>query len=352
MAKTRLHYFDMIKGLAIFMVVMGHVLTICIRDIDQTFLFKLIEKVHMPLFFFISGYFSYKMAENGKDFVCPNLWKRFKQLIVPFVVVSSIWIYYYPHSGLQSPFDSTWHGLYFNKDKNGYWFTLCLFEIILVYSALAPLLARVKTTINAIGVCVIVWLLLGFLSFYLPDNIIALLGLKTVSRFFPIFIVGVFAKRHTEFFNTVITNNAAYTLSFILFGILVYYVCYPWEFPPLDNEIATTIGSILLQVSLVVIAVAIVKPWGENAFAATQGHRLAQMWEKVGKESLAIYLLHYFFLFPMTFMQQPLKAMALDFAPSFVVATITAAVIVALVLALNHFISKSKLLALLLTGKV
>ena len=63
MAKTRLHYFDVLKGLAIFMVVIGHVLTMCIRDIDSAVLFKLVEKIHMPLFFFISGYFTYKVTE-------------------------------------------------------------------------------------------------------------------------------------------------------------------------------------------------------------------------------------------------------------------------------------------------
>lgn len=48
--RQRLHYFDMLKGMAIFMVVIGHVITFCIREIDSTFLFKLVEKIHMPLF--------------------------------------------------------------------------------------------------------------------------------------------------------------------------------------------------------------------------------------------------------------------------------------------------------------
>ena len=42
---------DLLKGIAIFMVVMGHVLTMCIRGIDSAALFKIIGEVHMPLFF-------------------------------------------------------------------------------------------------------------------------------------------------------------------------------------------------------------------------------------------------------------------------------------------------------------
>ena len=51
---------DLLKGIAIFMVVMGHVLTMCIRGIDSAALFKIIGEVHMPLFFFISGYLGFR----------------------------------------------------------------------------------------------------------------------------------------------------------------------------------------------------------------------------------------------------------------------------------------------------
>ena len=54
--KQRIEYFDLLKGIAIFMVVMGHALTMCVRGLDAAFLFKLIGQVHMPVFFFISGY--------------------------------------------------------------------------------------------------------------------------------------------------------------------------------------------------------------------------------------------------------------------------------------------------------
>ena len=51
--RHRIEYFDLLKGIAIFLVVMGHVITMCIRGLDAAFIFKLIEQVHMPIFFFI-----------------------------------------------------------------------------------------------------------------------------------------------------------------------------------------------------------------------------------------------------------------------------------------------------------
>ena len=112
----RLGYFDIIKGVAIFFVVMGHVITMCIRDIDNAFIFKLIAQTHMPLFFFVSGYFTYKAtfnAENEKieDFLQPKLWKRFRQLIIPGISMAVLWTIYFPHSGIQSPLESTAAGV-------------------------------------------------------------------------------------------------------------------------------------------------------------------------------------------------------------------------------------------------
>ncbi|MDE6109114.1 MAG: acyltransferase family protein, partial [Muribaculaceae bacterium] len=110
--KPRLHYFDMLKGIAIFMVVMGHVLTMCVREIDRATLFKFIGAVHMPLFFFISGWMTYRSDGRGAA-----LGKRAAQLLVPMLFMSTLWIWYFPHSGLQSPLYSTFKGLWLETWK-------------------------------------------------------------------------------------------------------------------------------------------------------------------------------------------------------------------------------------------
>ena len=64
----------------------------------------------------------------------------------------------------------------------------------------------------------------------------------------------------------------------------------------------------------------------------------------LGNESLGIYLLHYFFLFPLTILQAPLREMSLAFAPTVTVATVIAFIIIALTLGANYVISKNKIL--------
>ncbi len=100
--KPRLHYFDMLKGIAIFMVVMGHVLTMCVREIDRAAIFKFIGEVHMPLFFFISGWMAMRLGEGG-NVATPALLPRAKRLLLPMLGASTLWLYYFPLSGLESP---------------------------------------------------------------------------------------------------------------------------------------------------------------------------------------------------------------------------------------------------------
>ena len=126
--KERILYFDLLKGTAIFLVVMGHALTMCIRDIDAAPLFKIVSQVHMPIFFFVSGFLAYK-----DGFAMPKLGKKVSQLLVPTIVVGTIWFFVFPSTKIESPLYTTVEGMLLDPWKNGYWFTLCLFELFLVY---------------------------------------------------------------------------------------------------------------------------------------------------------------------------------------------------------------------------
>lgn len=352
MTKERLHHFDILKGIAIFMVIMGHIITMCIRDIDNAVLFKFVEKMHMPMFFFISGYFSYKVLENG-NLAIPKLGVRVKQLLIPFFVMSTLWIYYFPHSGLQSPFVSTWEGLYTSIGKNGYWFTLCLFEIILIYSVMTLFLSRCKTLSMRVAVILISWLLLGYLSKYLlPEEVNNIIGLPLVFEFYPVFMFGALAHSEREKFDKITKDSTWITISMIIGAFLMYYVCWSWEFS-LPAE-CLDVSKQLLYICVIIIAVAVVKSWCIQSYTDKHpnGSVMARMWEYVGSKSLAIYVLHYFFLFPMAILQEPLREMNLNIVPTLVVAAIVATIIIVVVLGINYIIGHSKLLALLMTGNI
>lgn len=350
--KQRLHYFDMLKGLAIFLVVMGHVLTMCIRDIDRALLFKIIGQVHMPLFFFISGYFTYKLTADGKT-ALPRLGQRFLQLVIPGIIVGLIFMVYFSHSGLQSPFDMSFNGMWCTEYKNGYWFTITLFLIILVYSGFTRILNVLKGLTGRIGATAALWIILIILDgFFEGEWWWKLLSLKLVITFFPAFMAGVFAKSSGEGFLKMVRNGNVYTAALIIAGVCFYILAYRWEFPSFHSLIFL-VAEPVMHVALAIVGIALVEPWSREAFSETASplaRRFASMWQYIGSKSLSIYLLHYFFLFPLPVLQEPLRGMSLDMVPTLTVSVIIAALIVAVTLLVNAIISRSPILARLLTG--
>lgn len=349
MNKQRLHYFDVIKGIAILLVVMGHVMIFGIHNIDCAFIFKFIEKVHMPLFFFISGYFTYKFIDG--NIVKPNITSRFKQLIIPFFCVSTLWIYYFPHSGIESPLNSTWNGLYTNYWKNGYWFTLCLFELILIYYLTVPLLNKIRKIYLQMGLITLIYIFIGILTRVGNPLINSYLGTFLLFQFFPIFFIGILAKKYNDKFIAILSNSNIITIAILLGGFLLYYVCYYWEFPKMPHlviEIATSI----LHIAVVIVAFAVIKPWSEYEFSREKPNKIINQLQYIGKESLPIYLLHYFFLFPLTSLRQPIINMEYAFVPLFIVSLVVSIAIIGITLGVKSIIKKSKLLSLLLLGKL
>ena len=355
MAKERIQYFDILKGVAIFLVVMGHVLTMCIREIDNAFLFKLIGRVHMPIFFFISGYLTYKQADEYQ-FIRPKLGKRAIQLLTPFVVVSMLWVMYYPHSGLHCPFNASLRGWLFSAYKLGYWFTPTLFLIILFYCISVPILNRIKNDI--------VILLLVFVTMCIVNVgfgwAIARTGVKLSELFMieqfvifcPVFFVGVLANKNRVLLNKMLCNGRSITIALIVGSLLLYFSCYRWEFDVPSFFIIDSIECLLRNSLVVLVAIYIAKKWSDNVYSINPlGNRMSKIWTYMGRESLGIYLLHFFFLFPLSFLQQPMRDMGLGFVPCLVVSIVFAAAIVAVTLGVNYIISQSKLLSLLLTGK-
>ncbi|MCC8175870.1 MAG: acyltransferase family protein [Bacteroidales bacterium] len=359
----RLTYFDVIKGIAIFMVVMGHVLTMCVRDIDAAVLFKMIKNIHMPLFFFISGFFTYKVTAEGRPFALPRLGQRAQQLLIPFIVVSALWIWYFPHSGLQSPIESTFHGLYSDVWKNGYWFTLVLFEIFLIYWVTAKAYGAYradkphKALSGEIVIAVVIWVALCAIQLLVPGEATRWASWEFVAAYYPVFMLGIFARKYRDWFLPWVQRGTTMTVAIICGAVLIYLLMYPWEFPFMAWWGIPLVIPPLLHAALVPIAFGTVIPWTQTGASPQQeGSRPAPTWCQrywilLGKESLAIYLLHYFFLFPLTSLQEPLRALSLGFTPTFVVASVVAFIVIALVLGVNYIIQKSPQLALLLTGK-
>jgi len=353
-AKTnRVKYFDVLKGVAIILVVMGHVVTYGIYKIDSSIFFRLAGLIHMPLFFFISGWFSIRISKDGCLRI-PDIKKRFLQLILPTIFISTIWIFYYPHSGLPKDLDSTFCGLWGNLWKNGYWFTPVLFCIISVYGLGACIGRFFKSKPVQVFFIVTLVVLLGIASSTLPKYICDALSIPFIFKYFPVFLFGGWASCHRRRFMQW-TQGGGYTAALITSSILAFLILYH---ELLDGRLPDAtipwrdIAQMIFHCTLAIVAIRI----AESACARKKSYGdssspVSNILAFIGKKSLQIYLLHYFFLFPMQMLRNPLIGMNLGFVPVGLIAAIAAILIIAVCLCLDFVIGKSNLLGLILLGK-
>ena len=133
--KERNHKIDLLRGIAILLVVLGHITrTNTLHDYIWSF--------HIPLFFFISGYLYNPLKfASFETFIR----KKTKGLIIPYLIFGGITFFYWllveskfrasdlnPVSQLFGLFYGTRYGHYL--DFNGpLWFIPCLFSMTIIY---------------------------------------------------------------------------------------------------------------------------------------------------------------------------------------------------------------------------
>lgn len=350
--RPRLRYFDMLKGVAIFLVVMGHVITFCIRGLDYAFIFKLIGAVHMPIFFFVSGWFTYKITDGQLMF--PKIKDRAIQLLLPTIVVGSLWVLYFPHSFLESPLDSTFKGIIFDSMKNGYWFTITLFEFMLLYAAMVKPLRMAKNWMQWLSIIIVVYIALTAALKMLNDTDIAnLLGLQPLVTFYAVFFFGVTARKYKDQFMRAIECSWLQTCAILIFVAVLYVASWWWEFSFI-NDLTFLITYVILHLSLLTFIMPVFMKWDSAANApeaSSLAKKIAHFWEYLGTQSLAIYLLHYFLLFPLYIVRPWFDSTHAAIVPMAAFSAAWSLAIIAVTLLFIKLIEPSKQLTLLLTGK-
>lgn len=162
--EKRLFYLDALKGILIFLVVLGHAIQFQIADYQHNVLFRLIYSFHMPLFFLISGFLTYKGRYDER--LIP---KRFIQCIIPFITWAfilpilenfhldlprTINILQYPDNGLWFLYNLFFYCLMFNLSER--WSSVKLKQeyILLMLVAMSyVMMAILHTRFNATQIC-------------------------------------------------------------------------------------------------------------------------------------------------------------------------------------------------------
>ena len=287
---NRFPFIDALRGLAIIIVVFGHVETYAFFNFEgNTILGNLFKSIQMPLFFFISGFVTYKANFQCKDinsfFIL--IYKKVLHLILPALTLGLIYTY------LKS--DSTFIDFISDAAKKGYWFTFALFEMFLVYYFIVYIMGKFKKD----GLWVLFFISVLAFILKLPFKVsptLDLIGNYTSLHFtlshFQFFAVGLLVRKNLDFFEKLLDSKSISFIVMIIFSVC-YYVLLQVYYSKGRVDILWKVIETLSETVISYPALYILYNIFRRLSQTTNIFRLVEF---IGKRTLDIYLLHYFFL--------------------------------------------------------
>lgn len=329
---NRLVFLDEVKGLAILLVVMGHVLawngmgTTADLSINEygNLMFQFIYGFHMPLFFCVSG-FLFKSNNNLGD-LSQSLIGKVKRLLIPFMATGTL--VYIVMGG------ANW----------GYWFLLSLFEIYFFHSIWDFVYRLLVKKESIISDCL--FLLLGFLIL----KLITALVLNKMPVFYGIdfakfniyylpFALGHLWKKN-NWIGTFLESQIVYNICLILF-VLIFAVRVIYG----ESNFIAAHGKTIMSISACICILSLFKHSKRPTF-------VTRLLSYMGKQSLQIYILHIMFVFQ--FCSVGLFICKQDFLNSILLQILysVSLSVIAIILSVicSYIISHSKLLNTVLFG--
>lgn len=289
--KQRLLALDAIKGLAILLVIMGHVCYFGIFNESlqgASYLFSIISAIHISFFILVAGYFAQRALTHLGDWV-----GYFQDKVIRLILPAVLWWLFFTfwkngsaHLG----------GLY----KFEYWFTVHLFLYFLIFAfqrwlvdKLLSLLSRSSS--NMLKLIMHIMMMLGiygvlrYSEVYLPIQLpeaVRFLALRA-SCLYPFFVMG-FLIKHFDLISYLRTHIAGVVAFLGCIVGLVFIRLNTEEVPYLMYGLWHPYRLLALS-SFVLIVYAL-------SYLTEKDNFIARALIFLGQWSLPIYLVHYFFI--------------------------------------------------------
>ncbi len=327
MEKKRIAYIDVVKCLAIFIVIDLHILKLCGIGHYDVLSSQMLYAPVLPLFFFVSGFLSYKHSMTIKE-CWNNIRRKFLFLVIP-AVVFRIAMDVMSH---KSPLAFIAGGM------RGYWFTVVLFECFLIYYLVT---LAVKNEKWRIGVLLLLSLagvaMLALNKGFGP----AFFDLRRVTKFFQFFVLGTLAMKYRSRYESLMSNEIIKAALLVLYFMTLFLLTY---------DTSPIIHHLLRDVALRYVSTfAVISFFVCHAESFQRSTKMNSLLNLIGQNTLPIYFLHYFFLPHFDTMPEWLNR--LDIVTMNLVAMLYAVAITALCLLFSKFLSNSKYVRKFALGK-
>lgn len=271
--KERIQYIDMAKGFAMITIVMHHLVQSNLEgDAVSTIIF-FNHSFHTRLFFFLSGMV---VALSGANFSrWKDTWnfgmKKTKTLLLPFVVWSVIIMpYIYERSSIHDFFQIVIAP--FIPPYNNYWFLLYLFVMQMLFMGIKMIASRLSAFVR---------------NDFWRELLVAVpfsLLLFPIYEYVLIFLLGYFFFRYGK---KILFSDILMAVSVCFF--IVLFTCYR-EY---GEQNMSLLSRLFMGLSAIVTVVGFMR---KLEMPCDARHRISEWLCFIGRHSLEIYLLHFYFV--------------------------------------------------------
>ena len=301
--KPRLGWLDALRGFTMILVVMNHVaLKSFGMQIRWSAALQFFLLFRMPLFFFISGFLAYKASRvwNARTLGELSL-KKMRVQLIPTIVFFLLFLAMIP----TTPFVPSLTEALASSMKAGYWFTLVLLYMLLTFYLFSYIESKLSTFLSPLTPYLLPLLfilsLCLFETCYLPRYFSWALGHKgpqneflnysslvEMFRYFPFFLYGTIVHRYWDRAQRLMDSRWFFPVVLALAVIMSIEVI-KWH--TLRMEWASLPHTLAMFLLLSVVFM-----FFRHEHAFFEETRFGQGLQFIGRRTLDIYLLHYFFL--------------------------------------------------------
>lgn len=297
MQKRRIEYIDALRGFTMILVVFAHIETFTLNiPPNSTLLSSVFISFRMPLFFFISGFLTYKYSTcigGGKSLIRNSL-KKIRIQLIPTAIIGLIYTYTICNGNVYAFLNNT--------SKYGYWFTIVLLQMFLIYYIICYVTR--KQTINKnfkpllitmIVTAIFIYILLSPIKrFPELDYWCGITSFTYTCNYFIYFIFGIISSIYKVQLQKALNNQYITATIIITFLYLVYI---QFTITAHNSYIVEKLFARVIPIVLGISGILLVFNYFKtNQEYFTKEAKLGKVLQYIGKRTLDIYLLHYFFL--------------------------------------------------------
>lgn len=293
---NRIQYIDALRGFTMILVVFSHVMLFTF-GIESSFINEVFMSFRMPLFFFISGFIGYKA---GLEWTGRTWWTMSRKKLLVQLIPTFFFGLLRTYAYLELDF------MVFvtSPAKLGYWFTIALLEMFLFVYTMNLMLyqcSKKESRSRKVIALVLIYVAL-YLCRLVPDYLPSLstaydvLSLHYVSLYFPFFAFGYICSMYKEAFNKMLEHKYFAAVAIVLF-VALFYVRRTYILPNLGGGALIFISSFFTQLAVGILGLLVVfNTFRTYADSFTSDKRVGRALQYIGKRTLDIYLLHFFFI--------------------------------------------------------